>query len=87
MNLSNYPPGVTGNEFEIAGPDKEWEIERECPVCAETGTGGDPSGATGEEPQEIHPIEAWSYGNNLHWVCPDCGSEFDEELDNKWSDR
>ena len=31
MPMSNYPPGVTGNEYEIAGPDKEWEDEHwEC---------------------------------------------------------
>lgn len=28
--MSNYPPGVTGNEYEIAGPDNEWEEEFEC---------------------------------------------------------
>lgn len=28
--MSNYPPGVTGNEFAIAGPDKEWEEEFQC---------------------------------------------------------
>lgn len=28
--MSNYPPGVTGNEFEIAGPDHEWEEEFQC---------------------------------------------------------
>lgn len=28
--MSNYPDGVTGNEYEIAGPDKEWEEEFEC---------------------------------------------------------
>lgn len=27
---SNYPPGVTGHELEIAGPDWEGEIERAC---------------------------------------------------------
>ena len=26
----NYPPGVTGNEFEIAGPDYEQEVDGEC---------------------------------------------------------
>lgn len=31
MGLSNYPPGVTGNEYEIAGPDYEEEVEGECP--------------------------------------------------------
>ena len=29
----NYPPGVTGNEYEIAGPDKEWEEEFYCEEC------------------------------------------------------
>lgn len=28
--MSNYPPGVTGNEFEIAGPDREVTETREC---------------------------------------------------------
>lgn len=30
MGLSNYPPGVTGRELEIAGPDWEGEIEATC---------------------------------------------------------
>lgn len=30
---SNYPPGVTGNEFEIAGPDFEGDTPRPCPEC------------------------------------------------------
>lgn len=28
--MSNYPPGVSGREFAIAGPDREFEEEREC---------------------------------------------------------
>jgi len=28
--LSNYPPGVTGRELEIAGPDWEGVLERKC---------------------------------------------------------
>lgn len=30
--MSNYPPGVSGNEYEIAGPDAEYTEERtvEC---------------------------------------------------------
>ena len=32
--MSNYPPGVTGAEFEIAGPDYERELDDEvCPTC------------------------------------------------------
>ncbi len=29
--MSNYPPGVSGNEFAIAGPDFEEERDIECP--------------------------------------------------------
>lgn len=28
--MSNYPPGVTGRELEISGPDNEWEEHFEC---------------------------------------------------------
>lgn len=31
--MSNYPPGVTGNEYEIVGPDREFETFRECESC------------------------------------------------------
>ena len=31
--MNNYPPGVTGNEYEIAGPDYEVEVEGYCPNC------------------------------------------------------
>jgi hypothetical protein len=33
---SNYPLGVTGNEYEIAGPDTETEAQIECSTCEET---------------------------------------------------
>ena len=33
--MSNLPPGVTGNEYEIAGPDYEDEAVRYCPKCDE----------------------------------------------------
>ena len=32
----NYPPGVTGNEYEIAGPDYERDSPELCPVCGST---------------------------------------------------
>lgn len=35
MSYSNYPPGVTGAEYEIAGPDREEDEERECEYCGE----------------------------------------------------
>lgn len=33
MTLSGYPPGVTGLEYEIAGPDHEEEREEHCIGC------------------------------------------------------
>jgi hypothetical protein len=36
MTLSNYPDGVTGNEYAIAGPDSEWEEELHCAKCEKT---------------------------------------------------
>lgn len=36
--MSGYPPGVTGMEYEIAGPDFEEEREEECPHCDTTAT-------------------------------------------------
>ena len=32
--MSNYPPGVTGSEYEIAGPDTEVESREYCKWCA-----------------------------------------------------
>ena len=39
--MSNYPPGVTGGEFEIAGPDYEMDAARFCPYCQHKTTGYD----------------------------------------------
>ena len=30
---NNYPPGITGSEFAIAGPDYERESDELCPAC------------------------------------------------------
>lgn len=35
--MSNYPPGVTGNEYAIAGPDAEFDLDV---TCADDGDGG-----------------------------------------------
>ena len=29
----NYPPGVSGNEYAIAGPDHEKELDAYCLTC------------------------------------------------------
>lgn len=33
--MSNYPPGVTGREFQIAGPDTQAEAIVDCPNCGQ----------------------------------------------------
>ena len=33
--MSNYPPGVTGREYAIAGPDYERESDTPCPRCGQ----------------------------------------------------
>jgi hypothetical protein len=33
---SNYPPGVTGREYQIAGADLETEESRTCSACGLT---------------------------------------------------
>jgi len=33
--VSNYPPGVTGREYQIAGPDHDYEEDRTCEKCGE----------------------------------------------------
>ena len=35
--MSNYPPGVTGNEYAISGPEYERETALECEVCGHIG--------------------------------------------------
>ena len=35
--MSNYPPGVTGNEYAIGGAEAEWSEEETCPHCDWTG--------------------------------------------------
>ena len=32
---NNFPPGVTGNEYAIAGPDYEKESDIPCPKCGD----------------------------------------------------
>jgi len=31
--VTNFPPGVTGREYAIAGPDYERDAEQPCPRC------------------------------------------------------
>jgi len=86
--LSNYPPGVTGREREIAGPDSEWTQERtvycqweDCPHF--------------EKEVEVE-LDVESYRGQwwTTYTCPTCekDSEFDGEIetadpDEAWDNR
>lgn len=62
---SNLPDNVTGFELEIAGPD--WEEPRDL-ICGQS-----------EDCEFDGNVDAWGYGAVVHWVCPECGSENEEE--------
>lgn len=76
--MSNYPPGVTGNEWQIAGAD-----ERVISVACESGfnltANGDPQedqdcGFSGE-------VDAYSTdGETWVWDCPRCKTADQEEI-------
>ena len=63
--LSNYPPGVTGNELAIAGPDAEYDDYKECESLDCRFAGG---------------VSCWAYDGIEHWECPDCGHDHEIEL-------
>lgn len=111
----SYPPGVTGNELEIAGPSWEGTVERECeqqnvsmmaaPTDLVEALDDLLTKADGvferlsvgrlvrllkdaplvqidvEQCQFNGKADAWEYGGVLHWTCPLCGWEYEEEPD------
>lgn len=55
---SNYPPGVTGTEYAIAGPQAEWDAEATCPFC-------------GHHKMVLHEAH-YSFGVRAFCETPDC---------------
>ncbi len=83
--MNNYPPGVTGNELEIAGPDYEKESDIPCPYI-EKGEGEDrlPCGEPTMEQGYQH--DRWLVCDNDHTTDlespePDPDRAYDEERD------
>lgn len=74
--MSNYPPGVTGRELQIAGPDAEYTGERTVSCWNED--------CTQFEIERDEEVDIWSYGWEEHWTwtCPECKSktDFDQAL-------
>lgn len=64
--MSNYPPGVTGNEYEISGPTYEEDEKRTC--------SDKDCGFSDEVIVQGYESEKW-------WTCPDCGLEHIEEIE------
>ena len=68
--MNGYPPGITGREFQIAGPDAAWVEERDCDAELFNDNGETDGWCyfTGE-------VDLQSYGADEWWTCPDCGTE------------
>ena len=71
----NYPPGVTGNEYEIAGPDNEGEEKMDVECANDECEKFDVL-------QEVE-VSAESYRGSAtyFWDCPVCGHSHQFERD------
>lgn len=78
--MSNYPAGVTGNEFEIAGPD--WEGDVEIQDCQGAIT------VDGEQVQcEFNgTVDAQAHQGEVWYACPKCGMDYDTTATELWGD-
>ena len=56
---SNYPPGVTGNEYEIAGPDFERDYPEPCPRCG------------GQQVEQGYRGERWVFCADCNYPNPE----------------
>lgn len=72
--MSNYPAGVTGNEYEIAGPDAEWSETREVSCSNDECTAYEKEIEV-EADISSYRGEAW-----FSWECPTCKMNNDEEF-------
>ena len=76
---SNYPTGVTGNEYEIAGPDYEVESDELCPAILWYG-----SECQAPTMEEGYGGERWLVCDNCHKTDidpPDPGDDPDKKHD------
>lgn len=70
-----YPDGVTGNEFAIAGAEREWSDEREV-SCD-----NDECLACGEEVTITLDLACYGSTEWATWTCPKCGKDNEYEAD------
>jgi len=77
---SNYPPGVTGNEYQIAGADHEFSDEREVSCDNEECSEYENYFEAGVDVEMVGDTEYWT------WNCPSCGSSRDYDREVEWED-
>lgn len=70
-----YPDGVTGNEYQIAGADREWDDERVV-HCQNADC------AVFDQAQDVE-VALSSYRSQEwgSWVCPTCGTQGEYEAE------
>lgn len=83
MGYDNYPPGVTGGEYQIAGADAEISTTDEV-VCDNGGSYTYSNGVTEDWDCQfegevegtlfVYRDESW-----FVWVCPQCGAEHEKD--------
>jgi hypothetical protein len=71
--VSNYPAGVTGNEYQIAGADAEYTEERTVRCDNEECSQFEIEIDAEVDIQSYHYEEWWS------WTCPECKTSADYE--------
>lgn len=80
--MSNYPPGVTGNEYEIAGAD---EVELTVSACCDNKTCAEYSKDVDDQKVTAEVYKGVVY---YSWDCPVCEVTAEFERDqSEWEDR
>jgi hypothetical protein len=80
--MSNYPPGVTGNEYEIAGG-----VETELVVTVACGNAECTEYDADIDDQEVL-AEAYGGTVSYDWICPACEETSSFERDeSEWDNR
>lgn len=87
----NYPPGVTGREWQIAGPSAEYPQQVVCEEQDVTLKIVDTRGKVVEVEVEQCPFEGEVdvavYGRTTYcWTCPFCGREHEDEIEESGPD-